>query len=95
MFVAEQCDGLFRLGKSPPAILAASGMLATWPSGPRGRCTEVLRQRCSENFPNVYYAHMQGTRIAFGPLVLDSDNGTLLKEQTPIIRPGALPGVGC
>ncbi|BCG96889.1 hypothetical protein MesoLj131a_57530 [Mesorhizobium sp. 131-2-1] len=27
---------------------------------------------------------MQGTRIAFGPFVLDTDNGTLLKEQIPI-----------
>ena len=28
---------------------------------------------------------MQGTRIAFGPFVLDPDIGTLLKEQTPIV----------
>ncbi len=27
---------------------------------------------------------MQGTRIAFGPFVLDPDIGTLLKEQIPI-----------
>src|SRR4051812_17641063 len=65
---------------------------STWDEGRgldlkmQGADSAVLKpcQIISKNFQTDYGGRMQGSRFAFGPFVLDSAAGTLLRNDVPV-----------